>query len=198
MISGDCVEPVSSRIQPTFFPYSLSVSPTDVLNLQPAENVYYELETGDFDDVMYINDVNEVDCTENEKCDKRISCAGPEWTVGQLGNRPIGTRDAAHNPQTCLGPYAIRTVQSPHTGHNTHEFQASSTRPQNEDQDNTSQPTASPSRRFPAAEDRASPAIVALHPRKPPYFTGGANDDVHMWTSIRSRWFDTIQGEPST
>ena len=40
--------------------------------------------------------------------------------------------------------------------------------------------------------------IVALHPRRPPYFCGGVNDDVHVWTSIVDRWLRAVQGEPST
>ena len=36
-----------------------------------------------------------------------------------------------------------------------------------------------------------------LHLRRPPYFCGGSDDDVHVWTSIVSRWLDTIWGEPS-
>ena len=103
--SGDCVEPVSSRLQPTFFPYSLSISRTDVLNLQSVGNVHYELEIGVDDDALYISNVNDVACT-NKICNKRISTAGQEWSVGRPGNRPIGARDAARNPQTCLGPYA--------------------------------------------------------------------------------------------
>ena len=48
-----------------------------------------------------------------------------------------------------------------------------------------------------AASDRASPAKVALHPRRPPYFCGGLDEDVHVWTSIVDRWLDASQGEPS-
>ena len=48
-----------------------------------------------------------------------------------------------------------------------------------------------------AAEDRALPAIAALHPRRPPCFSGGLDNDVHVWTSIISRWLDTVRGEPS-
>ena len=48
-----------------------------------------------------------------------------------------------------------------------------------------------------AADDRASPAKVALHPRRPPYFCGGLDDDVHVWASIVDRWLDASQGEPS-
>ena len=39
--------------------------------------------------------------------------------------------------------------------------------------------------------------MVALLLRRPPYFTGGEDEDVHVWTSIVSRWLDAIQGEPS-
>ena len=38
---------------------------------------------------------------------------------------------------------------------------------------------------------------VALHPRRPPYFCGGQDEDVHVWTSIVTRWLETVQGEPS-
>ena len=62
-------------------------------------------------------------------------------------------------------------------------------------QSTSQQTTASPSRRN-AAEDRASPAKVALQPRRPPYFHGGLDEDVHTWTSIVTRWLDAIQGEP--
>ena len=132
--SGEFEQSVSSRNERTFFNYSLSVSPIDVLNLQSIGNVNYELETGVDDDALYYNDVNEVICT-NAKYNKRISDEGPEWSVGRPGNRPIGARNAARNPQTCLGPYATSAiVQSPHMGHNTHvSIQASSTRPRPED-----------------------------------------------------------------
>ena len=39
---------------------------------------------------------------------------------------------------------------------------------------------------------------MALHPRRPPYFSGGVDDDVYVWTSIVDRWLSTVQGEPST
>ena len=48
-----------------------------------------------------------------------------------------------------------------------------------------------------AAEENASPARVALHPRRPPYYCGGLDDDVYVWTSIVDRWLDAIRGEPS-
>ena len=75
LANEDCVELAASENESTFFPYSLSVSPSDILNLQSGGNVQYELETGDCDDALYINDVNDVACTVL-KCNKRISCAG--------------------------------------------------------------------------------------------------------------------------
>ena len=48
-----------------------------------------------------------------------------------------------------------------------------------------------------ATEDRASPTTTALQLRRPPYFAGGLDEDVYVWTSIVSRWFEAIQGEPS-
>ena len=128
---------------------------------------------------MYSNDVNDVACTI-EKCNKRISCARPEWLAGRPGNRPIGARGATPNPQMCLGPYATCEIVQPRTGQNSHvSRQTSSGLPRPEDQ-NTSQPTTSPSRKSTAAEDRASLATVALHPLRPPYFAGGADEDVHV------------------
>ena len=48
-----------------------------------------------------------------------------------------------------------------------------------------------------ATKDHASPAIAALHPRRLPYFPGGSDADVHVWTSVVSRWLDIVWGEPS-
>ena len=82
-------------------------------------------------------------------------------------------------------------------GHNTRvSRQASSRLPRRGDQ-STNQPTTSSSRRSTAAKHRASPATVALHLHRPPYFAGAQDEDVYMWTSIVSRWLDTVQGEPS-
>ena len=47
------------------------------------------------------------------------------------------------------------------------------------------------------AEDHASSAIARLHPRRPPCFFGGLDNDVHAWMSIVSRWLNTVRGEPS-
>ena len=187
--------PIESENEPTFF-NSLSVSAPDILRVQSGGPVQNLLETGVVtDDALYISHLNDVACTDGN-CNKRISCAGQEWSAGRPGNRPTGASEAARNTETCLGPYATRTVQ-PHAGCNTREEQASS-RPRQEVQDQctSQQTTASPTRRN-AAEDRASPAKVALQPRRPPYFSGGLDEDVHTWTSIVTRWLDAIQGEPT-
>ena len=167
------------------------------MKLQSDGNVQNQLETSAIsDDALYVSNVNEVVCTL-EQCNKRISCAGPEWSAGRPGNRPIGAREVARNSETCLGPYATRAIVQSHTGHNTCGRRQASSRPRPEDQDSTIQPTTRSSRRSPAAEDRASSVTVALHPRRPPYFHGDADNDVHVWTSVVSRWLNTVQGEPS-
>ena len=100
----------------------------------------------------------------------------------------------------CIGPYGTAALQQRNTGHNTREesLVASTTSPPAglPRPYITSQPTASTSGGH-AADDRASPAKVALHPRRPPYFSGGLDEDVHVWTSIVDRWLDASQGEPS-
>ena len=87
--SGDCVEPVASRIRHSFFPNSLSVSPPDILKSQSGGVVQNLLEPGavDDDDALYISDVNDVACTEGN-CNKRISDAGPERSAGRPGHTP--------------------------------------------------------------------------------------------------------------
>ena len=136
------------------------------------------------------------------ECGKTIedSCAGQDWSAGRPGNRLFGASTAAcPSPITaCVGPYGTASRQPHRTGPNTHEeiSTASSAIGRRRDQ-HTSQPIASSSRRSPVAEDRASPATVALHPRRPPYFCGGSDDDVHVWTSIVDRWLSIVQGEPS-
>ena len=137
-------------------------------------------------------------------CDKTIedSCAGQDWSAGRPGNRPFGASSAAclSHIMACLGPYGTTSRQPHHTGPNTREetyAMASSTPglPRQEDI-STSQITASASRGH-AAEDRASPANVALQPRRPPYFCGGLDEDVYVWTSIIDRWLEAVQDEPS-
>ena len=184
-------------LQPAFFSHSLSACPPDILESQSGGNVHYELETGAVnDDALYYDDLNEVACTI-ETCNKRIGTAGLEWSAGRPGNRPIGARNAAREPKTSLGPYATHSAVQPHTGLNTRvSKEASSRLPRPEDQ-STNQPTTNSSQKLTAAEDCASPATVALHPHRPPYFFGRENEDVHIWTSIVSRWLNTVQGEPS-
>ena len=137
-------------------------------------------------------------------CEKTIedSCAGQDWSAGRPGNRPFGASTAAcpSHITACIGPYGTASTQLHHTGCNTREetsILASSTSglPRQEDI-STSQPETSSSGRH-AAEDRASPAKVVLQPRRPPYFCGGLDEDVHVWTSIVDRWLGTIRGEPS-
>ena len=139
----------------------------------------------------------------NLACGKTIedSCAGQDWSAGRPGNRPFGARSAAcPSPITaCLGPYGTASQQLHHTGCNTREETptvASSTTGRLRDQPSTSQPAATSSRGN-AAIDHASPATVVLQPRRPPYFCGGLDEDVHVWTSIVNRWLGTIRGEPS-
>ena len=215
----------------TVFPHSLSVSAPDILDSQSGGIVQNLLEPGAIDDdALYINDVNDVACTDGN-CNKRISVAGPERSAGRPGHMPTrrnlacrkniedscmgqdwsagrpGIRPFAASSATCpfpitacLGPYGNASRQPHHTGPNTREetltVTSSTRRPRQEDQ-STIQLTASSSQRSPAAEDRASSATVALYPCRPPYFCGDIDDDVHIWTSIVSRWLDTVQGEPS-
>ena len=136
-------------------------------------------------------------------CEKTIedSCAGQDWSAGRPGNRPFGASSAAcpSHITACSGPYGTAFVRSHYTGPNTHEetyTMTSSTPglPRQEDI-STSQPTTSVSRGH-AANDRASPANVALQPRRPPYCCGGFDEDVHVWTSMVDRWLEAVQGEP--
>ena len=137
-------------------------------------------------------------------CEKLVedSCAGPDWSAGRPGTMPLGASSAAcpSSQTACIGPYGTAATQQLYTGHNTRteQFvtQSSSTRVPRQQRSSTSQYSASSSRRN-AAEENASPAKVALHPRRPPYFVGGIDDDVYVWTSIVDRWLDTVQGEPS-
>ena len=108
LTSGNVDQPVASRIRSRFFPHSLSLSAPDILKSQSGGNVQNLLGTGvAVDNAMYYHDVNDVTCIL-DKCNKRISVAGQEWSAGRPGNRPIGARDAARNSETCLGLYATR------------------------------------------------------------------------------------------
>ena len=230
LTSGDVDQPVASGIRSQLFPDSLFVSAPDILDSQFGGIVSNLLETGvAVDDALYSIDLNDVACTENEICNKRISYAGPErsagrpghtpirrelacgkhiedrvagqdWSAGQPGIRPFDASTAAcpSSLMACLGPYGTAYRQPHHTGPNTREEKSAASsslgRPRHQ---KTSQPIASTSRRSPAAEDRTSSAMVALHPHRLPYFCGGVDEDVHVWTSIVSHWLEAVQGEPS-
>ena len=135
------------------------------------------------------------------------SRAGQEWSAGRPGLRPFGARLPACTPSApaCIGPYGTAAQTVPHrTDPNVRTTSTASAStpsrlPQHEGQDyqlNTVY-TASSSPRNAAAEDRASPAMVALQPRRPPYYSGGLDEDVYTWTSIVDRWLGTVKGEPS-
>ena len=65
LTSGDCVEPVSSRLHPTFFHSYFSASSPDILELLSDGNVHYELEIGAVnDDALYYGDIYDVTCTK--------------------------------------------------------------------------------------------------------------------------------------
>ena len=191
-----------SGLQPTFFSHSLSAYPPDILESQSGGNVHYELETGDVnDDALYIDDLNEVACTNDNLCNKRISTAGQEWSAGRPGNRPIGAKTATHNSEMCLGPYATRNAVQPHTGHNTYEVETSIIKktPTSEDQ-STSQPTCKLSE-----EDLRPLKIVhrqrrwLLHSCRPPLLcTNGLKTRMSMYgrPSLFAR-LEAVQGEPS-
>ena len=126
------------------------------------------------------------------------SCAGPDWSAGRPDLMSFGasTAPCLSSQTACLGPYGAAYRQPHYTGPNPREETSPASSSQRDILPSTSQQTtASPSRRN-AAEDRASPATVALQPRRPPYFHGGLDEDVHTWTSIITRWLGTIQGEP--
>ena len=131
------------------------------------------------------------------------SCAGQDWSAGRPGNRPFGARTATclSTQTACIGPYGTAAHQQLYTGPNTREeqpFVTTSSPPEEQPRQTTTsiqQPSTSGGGH--AAFDRASPAKVALHPRRPPYFCGGLDEDVHVWTSIVDRWLDASQGEPS-
>ena len=84
--SGRFDQPISFGIRPQFFPYSLSISAPDVLESRSSGNVQNLLETSVADDdALYNSDLNDVGCTENEICNKRISYAGAGMVGGATG-----------------------------------------------------------------------------------------------------------------
>ena len=130
------------------------------------------------------------------------SCAGQDWSAGRPSHRLFGARTAACLPTQAAcnsGPYGSASHQSHDPGHNTREEKSFVTTPPRDrlpQQTTTSSQQTSTSGGHAAAE-HASPVKVALHPRRPPYFCGGLDEDVHVWTSIVDRWLDASQGEPS-
>ena len=87
--SEDVDQPVASGIHAKFFLDTLSVSPLDILYLQSSGIVQNLLKIDDaVDDALYSMDLNDVACTENESCNKRISYAGPERSAGRPGHTP--------------------------------------------------------------------------------------------------------------
>ena len=191
-VSENSVNPIAIDHSSQFF-NSFSASPSDNFAVQSVGHVHYELDSGVVGGESLYGDF---------KCNKRISNAGPDWSAGRPGTMPFGARTAAClSPQTaCIGPYGTAALQQRNTGHNTREesLVASTTSPPAglPRPYITNQPTASTSGGH-AADDRVSPAKVALHPRRPLYFSGGLDEDVHVWTSIVDRWLDASQGEPS-
>ena len=88
VVSAACVDPVVSEFRSQFFTHSLPACPSDILNLLSGGPVHYLLESGAVvDDALYNDDVNDVACME-QKCNKRISVAGPERLAGRPGHTP--------------------------------------------------------------------------------------------------------------
>ena len=85
-VAADLV-PLNSENEPTFFD-SLSVFAPDILESQSGGLVQNFLESGAIvDDALYKHDVNDVVCMDGT-CNKRISVAGPERSVGRPGHTP--------------------------------------------------------------------------------------------------------------
>ena len=220
--SGNFVNPDAIENSSPFV-HSFSAQASDNFYLQSGETVQYMLDTGvmggdslysDFKCNKRISYAGQewsagrpghTPTRRDFACVKNVedSCAGPDWSAGRPGTMPFGARTAAClSPQTACttGPYGTASTQTHNSGHNTREEQSivtTSPRDRQPRQTITSQQKTSTSRGGHAADDHASPAKVALHPRRPPYFCGGLDDDVHVWASIVDRWLDASQGEPS-
>ena len=211
------MNPVVSGNDSQFFVRdSFSVSPSEVLIPQSVGHVHYSLGNGAivdgetlYDDFKCNKRISNAGPersagrpghtpTRREfACEKLVedSYAGQDWSAGRPGNRPFGASTAAClSPQTaCIGPYGNALRQQQDTGSNTREEKSLTVStssmttglPQHDDL-STIQHRASSSRRH-AAEDRVSPATMALQPCRPPYFCGGFDEDVYVWTSIVSR-----------
>ena len=220
--SGNCLNPVVSESSSQFF-HSFSAQASDNFLMQSGESVQYVLGSGVIGGESLYGDLKcnkrisnagpewsagrpgHTPTRHDFACVKHVedSYAGQDWSAGRPGNRPFGARTAAClSPQTaCIGPYGTAALQQHYMGHNTREEQSvTSTTSSPAGLPRHLQHRASQQRRTSrghAANDRASPAKVALHPRRPPYFCGGLDEDVHVWTSIVDRWLDASQGEPS-
>ena len=86
--SGNVEYPVVVGNSSPFFPHSFSANSSDILPLQSVESVHYLLDSGAVnvgDETLY----------DSLNCNKRISCAGPEWSAGRPGNKPFGASSAA-------------------------------------------------------------------------------------------------------
>ena len=108
-------------------------------------------------------------------CDENVedSCAGQDWSAGRPSHRLFGARTAACLPTQAAcnsGPYGSASHQPHNPGYNTREeqsFVTTSPRDRQPRQTTTSHHHASTSGRR-AADEHASPAKVALHPRRLP------------------------------
>ena len=81
-VNPDAIENCSQAL---FVQNSFSASSADILPVQSVENVHYSLEPGvnvGGGDILY----------SDFKCNKRISCAGPERSAGRPGHTPIRRR----------------------------------------------------------------------------------------------------------
>ena len=94
-----CVEPVAYRNSLQFFPNSFSASSADNFHEQSVEPVSYLLDSG-----AGVNVGGELYSDLN--CNKRISCAGPKWSVGRLGHTPTRRTFACEKlvEDSCAGP----------------------------------------------------------------------------------------------
>ena len=82
LYSGIGVNPVAiENCSPFFIDHSFSASSADILPVQSVEHVTYSLDTG-------VNNGGDELLYDSLKCNKRISCAGPEWSAGRPGHMP--------------------------------------------------------------------------------------------------------------
>ena len=213
--SENIVNPVAVDYHSSPLFHSFSAGPSDNFAVQSVgQPVHYLLETGgsgggDYSLYSDFNCNKRISCAGPERsagrpghtptrrileCDENIedSCAGQDWSAGRPSHRLFGARTAAclpHQAACNSGPYGSASQQSHDPGCNTREEQSFVTTPPRDRQPRqtttSSQQTSTSGGH--AASDRASPAKVALYPRRPPYYSGGLDEDVHVWTSIVDR-----------